>query len=241
MKEKLSTLEEYKIKSMKISTTIIMICCFVGGIEQVRGKLSGTKAYLPLWVVSAYSCLMIAEIIGIMGFGKLSVKNGYLVDKNYRILKIILAFTICVNSIALVMMSDNISEAYYGMFGCVVLLMFYLDQKLMIISNVILMIGILALPFVNPQFTVPQTIMPMIILFFIIAVCFVRVINTTLVIAKEDKIRENERRLQVVINKVARLIEHLSEAILSLSAISQEENANMVEINSSSEVLNQNI
>ena len=65
-------------------------------------------------------------------------------------------------------------------------------------------------------------------------------LGNILVVAKDDEIKKNEVKLQGIIDKTTELVEILSNAILSLSAVSQEENANMIEIINNSEVLDKN-
>ena len=240
MKQKLSTLEEYQLRSLRISTIILSLCCAMGVIDQLMGKLSGAKAYLSMSVVVGYTIIVIAEILGMFIFSKRASLGGRLVKKDYKVVKWIVGFTIVFNSIALIGMSQLVSGEYYSIMGCVVLLIFFIDQRLMLGCNIGISIGVAILAMINPKYMPPQSIVVLIIIYFVVLNLFLKIINSTLVMAKDDEMKENEKKLQGIIDKVAELITHLSEAILSLSAISEEENANMIEINNSSEILNKN-
>lgn len=240
MKEKLSTLDEYRLRSLRVSTIILSLCCAMGAFEQIMGKLSGNKANLSMATVASYTFFVIAEIIGMVIFTRRASRNGKFIERDYKVVKYIVGFSVIFNSIALMAMSESSSGDYYGIIACVVLLIFFIDQKLMLMCNIGVIIGVIILSIINPKYIPPQSIATLVLIYFVILNLFIRVIDGTLVKAKDDEIRENEKKLQGVVDKVASLMSGLSETILSLSAVSQEENANMIEINNSSDILNQN-
>ena len=242
MKEKISTIEEYQIRSLKVVVGLLIFCCLTGIPQLLALVLNNPDGKLPLQAVIAYIILVGIEIAILLVGGFKSVKNNRLQSKPYAVIKYTTLLAIVINCTALVVMQSVAAEApsndtYYAVLACSILAIFFLDKKFMRIMSVLMGIGLVLASILCPYVSLPKDLTPIIIIFFVIINLIVSLINNTLVIAKDDEIAENERKLQGIVDKTTLLVDTLCDAILSLSAVAEEENANMIEISNSSELL----
>ena len=237
MNEKISTLEEYRIKSLKFNIGILVVLCLLGGLKQI-----GTQ--LPRAIVISYGALVITESVVLLFSAKKSVKNGRLDLKYYAVVKWASVFAVVVNSVCLVIMDTitlgSSNESYYSVLGCAILIIFFLDKVLMRAASILICILLVVINACSSLIVLPQSVAVAVGMFLIVINILVTLIGNILVVAKDDEIKKNEVKLQGIIDKTTELVEILSNAILSLSAVSQEENANMIEIINNSEVLDKN-
>nr|WP_303243769.1 methyl-accepting chemotaxis protein [uncultured Cellulosilyticum sp.] len=239
MQEYITAMEEYRIKSLKFILWIFIFCCAMGGIQQIIGKISDNQNQLSWGWIILFVVVVIAEILVFAIGGKKAVVSGRLVYKSYNIVKYMSIFACVFNTIFLIVTSEN-NGNYFSMVGCVLLIVFFLDKKVMLQVSILMGVYLMIISIVAKQLLPEKELLLPLIMFFIMVNIIVSLISGTLGAAKDEELRENQKKMQSIIDKVTVLVSTLNDSILSLSAIAQEENANMIEITNSSEVLDSN-
>ena len=240
MESKSSTIEEFRMRSLKYTLGILVFCCLLGGFQQIIMKLLGKSNISAKWAI-LYAMLTIFEAGACLYFGKKSIKNGRLENKPYQSVKYVQLFSTITNSICLSIFSAyaGTNDTYYAILGCVLLLVFHLDSKLIKVGSILEVIGIGGVCVFMPSIIPEGPTVGLLIVFLIILNLFVSLVNKTLVVAKDDEIKENADKLQAVIDQVSLLSNDLSDTIMALSASAQEENSHMIEINDESQIVSQ--
>lgn len=239
MRENLTAIEDYRIKSLRFTKWICVIAGVSAPIVHVLDKLKGKFESVP-WPLLIGNLLSVGILsIAIFIIASKSVTQEGLDLKKYKIVKYLIMLVGIVNS-GLMMMMNPITDVYVTCVYCMLLVILFLDIKMMLEMTVgmgiISIIGCICYPSMRMSSDLLATI-----LFTAISInSIVYLIESTLAVAKEAELKENQRRLQTVIDKVTSMTTSLSDAVLSLSAIAEEENASMVEIIDNSGNLDKN-
>ena len=242
MKEKISTIEEYRMKSVKIVVGLLIFCCASGIPSMLELVLANPNGNLSIQVIIVYSMIIAIEVVVWIVAGLKSVKHHRLQAKPYAVIKYTTLFAIIVNCTYIlvlhsVALKGSADDTYYVVMVCCILSVFFLDKNFMKVTTILLGLALILANILCPYVSIPMALASIIGLFFVILNLLVSLIHNTLVVAKDDEMAENERKLQGIVDKTTLLVDTLCDAILSLSAVAEEENANMIEISHSSELL----
>ncbi|WP_054738763.1 methyl-accepting chemotaxis protein [Cellulosilyticum ruminicola] len=239
MKESLTAIEEYRIKSLNFTKWICVIAGVSAPVVHILDKLKGSLENVS-WFLAIFNLLSVGLLsIVIFITASQSIVNGKLNLKKYNIVKYLIATIALLNPTIMILMNP-ITDIYVTCIYCMLILILFLDIKVMLgVSagmGIIIMLACIKYPTMQMNSDLLATI-----LFTLISInSIVYLIESTLAVAKEEELKQNQKKLEAVINKVAGLANSLGDSVLSLSAIAEEENASMVEIIDNSGNLDRN-
>lgn len=239
MSERVTAIEEYRIKSLRFIIILYVVSCIAGSGMQIIQKLKGNLVDISWLFLSIYTCISLGEAIFFLIEGKLAIRNNKLNYKYYNRIKYFCFFVGPVNSVSLTMMSPT-SDALFCVIYCAALGSFFLDYKFEAILSIVLLVPVGIEYMIFPAMRLSGAGMAGFSLMFIEIIGITYLVGANLAAAKEEELQANQDKLQRIIDKVTALTTTLSDSVLSLSAIAQEENANMLEITNSSYELDGN-
>lgn len=239
MKKNMTAIEEYRIKSLRFIILLYVVSCIAGSIMQLMQKTAGGLENVTwMWLI-AYTCLAVGEAIFFLIEGRKAVAGGRIHYKNYNRVKYACLIVAPVNCISLGLMTQSVDVIFTAIY-CAGLGIFFLDYKFEIGMSMSVIIPIIIGWIMFPGIRLSFLGVAACSLMFIELIGVTYLVGGNLAAAKEEELQLNQQKLQSVIDKVSTLTVTLSESVISLSAIAQEENANMIEITNSSDVLDKN-
>lgn len=218
-----SAIDEYRIKIVKFVLFIISasVGCSFGLFTLL--KLIGVFPTISGVALGIFSCICVVEIIIMFRLSKITVVNNQLNEKNYRKTKIfILAFLPC--NLAYLLFMVPSSEFWIMVFYFIIVMVFFLDIKMLIIETITCMLGVLALFLIKPEQVfisenfVGELIMRLTYIFFISfgLIMIVYFCGKILVNAKKDELEKNDNMFRQIVIKTTSLVKDLKGVSYSL-------------------------
>lgn len=246
MEKKRTAVEVYFSGVFRWGLTILVSACMCASIMFTTEKLLNVYPQTSWISVILFDLMDIAFFISAMFLIKTSYEGGYLKEGRLRLAKLFSAVILIIQWNYILYMIP--SRTFWGfLFFFLILMAFYLDVKMLLISGVICMIslfiawgvrGTLLLP-VKDELFIADILMCLVGLFLSLAglTIFVFFISSFLVNAKKDELEENNRVVQNVLDKVTQITSRLGDASETLVGTSQSESASTEELSAISEVL----
>lgn len=232
MQDKVSILEEYRIKAFKMVMYILILAVIAAGITSVE-RVWRTQGYIPWYIVGVIT----VELIALIFLEKKTVKNNHLNYKLYHLAKVLFIVACVINYFFLNFMEISV-DVFILACPFICLAPFFIDLKLAITTVIILQIEMLGFVMVKPSIlnelgtVISASVFIMISVFICIFLYFIRSI---LVTAKEDEYKAHAYKMQNVLDKVTVLMKELSRTSQSVAHVVEKESAAMQEIAAMSE------
>lgn len=246
MEHKLKAIEEYRIKVVKLIIIFVSYSALFSVISFFLQKLGGKLTNIPWSVLICFGVFVIIEATVLLLKKRVVVKDGRLVEKEYKIIKNLVFWMVIINFNCCVYILPNL-DSWTMLFYFTMMLAYFLDMKLLVPFMVLSAISIIIMFKVAPD-TMPNVemygdfwadrIVTMCFVYFSIG-AMVYFAGNILANAKEDQVEDNETRLENMMSSVTLLMKQLSDTTASLVEIAQTENASMEEIASTSQIIEQ--
>ncbi len=246
MEKKRTAVEVYFFGVFRWGLTILVSACMCAAVMFTIEKLLNVYPQTSWISVILFDLMDIAFFISAMFLIKTSYEGGYLKEGRLKLAKLFSAVILIIQWNYILYMIP--SRTFWGfLFFFLILMAFYLDVKLLLISGVICMLslfiawgvrGTLLLP-VKDELFIADILMCLVGLFLSLAglTIFVFFISSFLVNAKKDELEENNRVVQNVLDKVTQITSRLGDASETLVGTSQSESASTEELSAISEIL----
>lgn len=234
MDEKISVVEEYRLKSLKIVVILCSGFCLLGAISNLGSvpKAAGVKEIILI----VGSIIMIAEAIAFIICSRKSKEGGRINYKYYRYVEILTLIASGINYPMMFPKSPSI-EIIFAFILFISLTMVFIDEKLNIIQYTILgtetIIGFIMYPDILKSISADSTIVCILGTIFC-TFMFIRYCTRILINVKQEQVKENSERLKSVLEQVTILTTQLGKASKEILEITENENASMEEIASMS-------
>lgn len=247
MKNKKTAVEVYLSTVFKWGLIILVSACMCATVMFNTEKAFGFYPDVP-WIATIMLGVMDTTFFAIALFiVKTSFdENGYLKENRLKIGKIFSAVVLIIQWNYLLYMLP--SRTFWGfLFFFLILMAFFLDIKLVLVSGLVCMIslfigwgvrGTSLLP-VKDELFLADIIMCLVALTLSLTglLIFVFFVSYFLVNAKKDELEENNEHVMSVLDSVEVISERLHEAGASLSHVSENESASAEELAATSEQL----
>ena len=247
MDKKKTAVEVYLSAVFKWGLIILVSACMCATITFNTEKLLGMYPNVP-WMATIMLGVMdttffvIALFIVKTSFGE----NGYLKDGKLRIGKIFSAVVLIIQWNYLLYMLPT--RTFWGfLFFFLILMAFFLDIKLVLVSGIICMMSLFIGWFIRGEKLLPVkdelfiTDMVICLVALVLSltglIIFVYFVSHFLVNAKKDELEKNNEYVMNVLGSVQNLSENLYVAGTNLSQISENESASAEELAATSEML----
>ena len=247
MEKKKTAVEVYLSNVFKWGLIIFVSACMCATATFNTEKLLGFYPNVPWVATILFATMDILFFISAMFIVKTSFdKDGYIKEGRLKIGKIFSACVLVIQWNYILYMIP--SRTFWGfLFFFLILIAFYLDIKLLLISGLACMgslfvawgvRGTALLP-VKDELFITDVLMCLIGLVLSLAglSIFVYFVAHFLVNAKKDELEKNNEHVMSVLNSVQQLSQQLQEAGSSLSKISENESASAEELAATSEQL----
>lgn len=244
-------IEEYMNKAFTLVILVITGACLCSGATFSALKLLGFYPDISGMVLGIF---VIACIIYFL-IGLYFIFHSYEVNENGEkrikpnMLRFGKIFVVLVMSIQFNFISYMVpSRQFWGFtFFFLILMAFFLDFKMVLVSSVIVLISITVssvirmdtiLP-VFDEYIVPEMVLRIIgvVLSISSILLFTYLVGNRLIHVKQDQLEENNSRMEKVLSTASSLAEDLSRTSIVLSEISQNESSSTEELSATSESL----
>jgi len=244
-------IEEYMNKAYTLVILVITGACLCSGVTLSALKLLGFYPTVPViaLVIFVTTCI-IYFLIGLY-FIFHSYETNEDQEKHIKpnMLKYGKIFVVAVMIIQYNFISYMLpSRQFWGFaFFFLILMAFFLDFKMVLISSILLTISIIMtstiraaylLPVVD-QYIVPEMVLRIVCIVLSLAsiLLFTYLVGNRLVNVKQDQLEENNSRMEKILSTASSLAEDLSKTSVVLSEISQNESSSTEELSATSESL----
>ena len=247
MKNKKTAVEVYLSTVFKWGLIILVSACMCATVTFNTEKLLGFYTNVP-WIATIMLGVMDTTFFVIAMFiVKTSFdENGYLKDGRLKVGKLFSAVVLVVQWNYLLYMLP--SRTFWGfLFFFLILIAFFLDIKLVLVSGLACMISLFigwgvrgtALLPIKDELFLADIIMCLVALTLSLTglLIFVFFVSHFLVNAKKDELEKNNEHVMSVLNSVELLSQRLHDAGTSLSQVSENESASAEELAATSEQL----
>lgn len=237
MKPKLSAIEEYRIKVVKLIIIFLSCSIIFSALSFFGQKAGGKLPKVPWEYLIAFLIFVLIEAALLLWKRRAFIREGHLVVKQYKQIKALVFFILIVNFNLCTYINPNIDNwvtiVYFTM-----IVAFFLDMKMtmgfIILSAVSIIVSFIASPDALPSQELygnlfSSRISLMMFIYFSIGV-MVYFTGNILANAKEDQVTQSQSRVEEVMGKVTGLMKQLGITTESLSFIAQAENASMEQI-----------
>lgn len=242
MNQEIDAIEQYRITVSRVVLFIIGMSSIIGGLVISTMRLCGLYKEISMVALGGYIGLTIIEAFFCYKISKGIVRDGRIVDKEYKLAKDYI-FAIAIldyNCLCYIVPSR---EFWYMIFYFLIVCSLFLDIKMLFKMLGASFISIVALFVLKPNVLPFKEVFleEMVIRFIMIIMVYAGLAimlyftGNILTKTKEDQVTNNRNKLKEIVGKVSRLVDQLSDMIVSLSAVAQTENASMEEIASLSE------
>ena len=228
MEKKITVLEEYSIKSLKFVSVVLAICCVLGAFTQVADRAKGVID-APWSMVFVYVGIATIEGVIIIVLTKLCVRKGRLIEKYYKMVKVVVVVACVVNSVFFLLITP-VATTLFPIICCTVLTMLFLDFKIILSVSIMQFIVSGIVIVVHPAITVQPSVVAPILVILITLNSAIYLINKILINVKQDEISKNEEKLKTVVSKVSELMKELSQISQNVSQIVKRETSAIDEI-----------
>lgn len=247
MDRKLSVTEEYNIRVAKWVLIILLSCISLAAVFFPFLKILGFYPTALWGVFGAFTVFCILEDIYGIYLIRTCIVDGVLLKSKEKQIKLLMfeATTVHLNFFLWMVPSR---EVWMFAICFLTLIAFFLDLKLLLISEFVYFISIILAFVLRPSSRPSSEVfvsdfclraVNISISFFAIAI-FVFFSGSILMNAKKEELEKNENKMQAIINKVTSLTGRLGIASKTLLESSQTESASTEELSAISEVLLEN-
>ena len=237
MQDRISVVEEYRIKSRWLPVIVCAVSCLMGGLNNL--VLGSRLPGMAFTRAIATGTFMIVCAILFIYFGVKSTKNGRLVYKNYKAVKLLLMLVCFVNLLGFYAQGCTdelvVATIFFAIIGAI-----FIDEKfetgLYILLGIDWVIILINSPELIRLFGGRNRVL--IIGSMASAYLIARFCSKILINSKEEQIQKSEDTLDNVMEQVAQLTNQLSHTSKSILEIAEDENAAMEEIAAMSTTMN---
>ena len=231
-------LQQYYIATLKIimlAYSVMLLGHAVVAIVMKQLNVIGVPWMATLLTVG----LFVLETVTYLAIGKKTIKNNVLNEKFFKVIKNYTVIVIMINIIPLLRVySYSLSEIF--VFFSIVCL-FFLDTKIMYkLYGVFIIDTTIIYFFLHNETNTPMISWILSLTMLGSIFCLVYLISRILINVKEDEIKDNEHKLQAIVDNVIEMMQSLTNTNNKLIEIAQLENASMQEIVAVSEEVKEN-
>ncbi len=242
MENMFSTIEFYKNKVTKIIMYIMFAAVFAAAGCCILSMCLGLFKTTPTYLYVIFFGVAFIELAGFVYLHRQILKKEKIEDKEYGVIKYVIALICIVNYVLLL----NIFKSQSMWAMCVffiILIAIFQDYKLTQRSIIIYAVIIVAFFIRNPIETLQnvsvkdELFVRIILLSLVVTGMLLNNYFSTYILAGvgQDLMDENTKQLKNIISSSSNLIKRLEETVQTLAAITQEESASMQEIASVTE------
>lgn len=244
MENKVNVIDEYRAKVSKGSMMLLLVSASMAGIYFPLVYFLGFYPKASLAILLLFLVIVIGEDIMGLYLSKTCLVDGKLLVKKERQIKLLLVFVIVVNLNFIFWMVPS-RESWVFAFYFLLLVALLLDMKLLIASEVAVMLSVICL-FIfkasshpSHELLIQDFLLRVINLSLTCAgmIVIVYFAGNILLNAKKDELEKNQNKTQKVLEKAGALAQNLSESSKTLLSSFQNESASTEELAAISQTL----
>ena len=238
MKQRDGILQQYYIATLKI--IMLAYSVMLLGHAVVAIVMKGLNIFKVSWTATILTVILfVVETITYVLIGKKTIKDNMLNLRYFNIIKNYTVIVIMINIMPLLRVFSYSLNEIFVFFSIVCL--FFLDVKIMYKLYGVFVLDSIAIYIFMRNETHTQMISWVLSLTMLGSIlCLVYLISRILINVKEDEIKDNENKLQAIVDNVIEMMQSLTNTNNKLIEIAQLENASMQEIVAVSEEVKEN-